>query len=89
MGVNEGHDGAARPGDTNRGADLRGLAMLDAMGMLDDVDASDFAGIDAVCDLAALSNDPSGEIDPGLTQAINHGGRRRVSADRTLRQFPF
>jgi hypothetical protein len=42
MGVNEGHDGAARPGDTNRGADLRGLAMLDAMGMLDDVDASDF-----------------------------------------------
>ena len=45
-----------------------------------DVDASDFAGIDAVCDLAALSNDPSGEIDPGLTQAINHGGRRRVSA---------
>ena len=42
MGVNEGHDGAARPGDTNRGVDLRGLAMLDAMGMLDDVDASDF-----------------------------------------------
>ena len=44
-----------------------------------DVDAGDFEGIDAVCDLAALSNDPSGEIDPRLTIAINHLGRERVA----------
>jgi len=45
-----------------------------------DVDIGDLAGIDAVCDLAALSNDPSGAIDPALTRAINHEGRRRLSA---------
>jgi nucleoside-diphosphate-sugar epimerase len=44
-----------------------------------DVDQSDFHGVDAVCDLAALSNDPSGEIDPELTHDINHRGRLRVA----------
>jgi len=44
-----------------------------------DVEASDFEGIDAVCDLAALSNDPSGEIDPQITNDINHKGRLRVA----------
>lgn len=45
-----------------------------------DVEPADLAGIDVVCDLAALSNDPSGEIDPGLTHAINHAGRQRLSS---------
>jgi nucleoside-diphosphate-sugar epimerase len=45
-----------------------------------DLAESDFAGVDAVCDLAALSNDPSGEIDPELTHAINHRGRLHVAA---------
>ena len=36
-------------------------------------------GIDAVCDLAALSNDPAGELDPDKTRAINHRGRARVA----------
>jgi nucleoside-diphosphate-sugar epimerase len=44
-----------------------------------DVQESDFAGIDAVCDLAALSNDPTGEIDPELTHDINHRGRLHVA----------
>jgi nucleoside-diphosphate-sugar epimerase len=39
---------------------------------LRDVEASDLRGIDAVVHLAALSNDPLGDIDPGLTYAINH-----------------
>lgn len=43
-----------------------------------DAEASDFEGIDAVCDLAALSNDPSGEINRELTVAVNHEGRRHV-----------
>jgi nucleoside-diphosphate-sugar epimerase len=45
-----------------------------------DAEPRDLTGVDVVCDLAALSNDPSGEIDPGLTHAINHDGRRRLSA---------
>ena len=36
-------------------------------------------GIDAVLDLAALSNDPSGELDPRLTMEINFKGRSRVA----------
>ena len=37
-------------------------------------------GIDAVLDLASLSNDPSGELDPEKTFEINHKGRARVAA---------
>lgn len=36
-----------------------------------DVSRDDFEGIDAVVHLAALSNDPLGEFDPSLTEAIN------------------
>jgi len=35
--------------------------------------------VDAVMDLAALSNDPSGELDPAKTLDINHLGRVRVA----------
>ncbi len=37
-------------------------------------------GVDAVVDLASLSNDPSGELDPQKTLEINHKGRARVAA---------
>jgi nucleoside-diphosphate-sugar epimerase len=37
-------------------------------------------GIDAVLDLASLSSDPSGELDPEKTLEINHKGRARVAA---------
>lgn len=36
-------------------------------------------GIDGVCDLAALSNDPAGELNPGKTMEINHAGRVRIA----------
>jgi nucleoside-diphosphate-sugar epimerase len=36
-------------------------------------------GVDAVFDLAALSNDPSGELDPSKTLEINYKGRVRVA----------
>src|ERR1700733_5606865 len=36
-----------------------------------DAAAEDFQGIDAVIHLAALSNDPLGELRPGLTEEIN------------------
>lgn len=39
-----------------------------------DVTSGDLAGIDAVIHLAALSNDPLGNLDPQNTYAINHRG---------------
>jgi nucleoside-diphosphate-sugar epimerase len=39
-----------------------------------------FRGVDAVIDLAALSNDPVGELNPMHTWSINHLGRQRVCA---------
>jgi nucleoside-diphosphate-sugar epimerase len=44
-----------------------------------DLNAKDFSGHDAVCDLACLSNDPAGEIDPELTYLINRDGRIHVA----------
>lgn len=43
------------------------------------LEKEDFAKIDCVIDLAALSNDPSGELDPKITLAINWHGRVRVA----------
>jgi len=43
------------------------------------VTAADFAGVDAVVDLAGISNDPSCELDPELTRAINLEGSVRVA----------
>ncbi|MFH0861106.1 MAG: SDR family oxidoreductase [Candidatus Altiarchaeota archaeon] len=36
------------------------------------VSKKDIAGINAICHLAALSNDPMGSLDPKLTDEINH-----------------
>jgi nucleoside-diphosphate-sugar epimerase len=44
-----------------------------------DIAPQDFEGVHAVCDLAALSNDPAGELDPVVTFNINHKGRARVA----------
>ncbi len=38
-----------------------------------------FKGVDAVIDMAALSNDPAGEIDPWKTIEINYLGRSRIA----------
>lgn len=44
-----------------------------------DVVPADLEGFDAVVHLAALSNDPLGELDPALTEDINLGGTLRVA----------
>jgi len=44
-----------------------------------DVAAEDVQGIDAVIHLAGLSNDPLGELAPGLTDEINFGGAIRLA----------
>lgn len=44
-----------------------------------DIDENDLRGVDAVCDLAALSNDPAGALDERLTYSINHEARARTA----------
>jgi nucleoside-diphosphate-sugar epimerase len=49
-----------------------------------------FEGVTSVCDLAALSNDPSGDLDPIVTYSINHLGRMRVAMmarERGVRRY--
>jgi nucleoside-diphosphate-sugar epimerase len=36
------------------------------------------SGVDVICDLAALSNDPSGDLDKDITRSINFQARRRL-----------
>lgn len=44
-----------------------------------DFDPGVLEGVWAVLDLAALSNDPAGELDPATTLAINHQARARMA----------
>ena len=44
-----------------------------------DVAAEDLKGIDAIIHLAALSNDPLGELKPGLTEEINLRGTLKLA----------
>ena len=43
------------------------------------VNSEIFNGVDAVLDLAAISNDPAGELDPEKTIDINHKGRAGIA----------
>src|SRR6267142_6065666 len=44
-----------------------------------DVEVTDFTGFDAVLHLAALSNDPLGDLKPSLTDDINHHASVRIA----------
>jgi nucleoside-diphosphate-sugar epimerase len=57
-----------------------------------DVEVSDLEGFDAVIHLAALSNDPLGDLNPNLTHEINHLASVRLAelAKRVgVRRFVF
>ena len=57
-----------------------------------DVDPADLAGFDAIVHLAALSNDPLGDLDPGLTRNINCDGTLRLARaarEAGVRRFVF
>ncbi|HWV40049.1 NAD(P)-dependent oxidoreductase [Pseudorhodoplanes sp.] len=57
-----------------------------------DIVAGDLAGIDAVLHLAALSNDPLGDLQPGLTDQINHVASVRLAElakNAGVRRFVF
>jgi nucleoside-diphosphate-sugar epimerase len=45
-----------------------------------DVDIEDLEGFDAVIHLAAISNDPVGDLDPETTYEINHRAASRLAA---------
>lgn len=57
-----------------------------------DVTTADVEGFDAVIHLAALSNDPLGDLDPALTDEINHLASvklARVAKQAGVRRFIF
>ena len=57
-----------------------------------DVRRSDVEGLDAVVHLAALSNDPLGDLDPSITAAINHEATvhiARLARDAGVSRFVF
>jgi len=57
-----------------------------------DVQPDDLRGIDAIVHLAALSNDPLGDLDPALTFDINHGASialARAGREAGVRRFLF
>ena len=94
--VEAGHDVVGLDSDLYQGATFGDpAAMPDVPTIrkdLRDVEADDLRGIEAVVHLAALSNDPLGDIDPGLTYAINHQATVRLAAiakDAGCRRFLF
>jgi nucleoside-diphosphate-sugar epimerase len=44
-----------------------------------DAEVADFAGVEAVLHLAALSNDPLGNLRPGMTDDVNHRASVRIA----------
>ncbi len=59
---------------------------------LRDVTPEDLEGFDAVCHLAALSNDPLGSLAPGVTYDINHAASTRLARlakDVGVRRFLY
>jgi nucleoside-diphosphate-sugar epimerase len=88
-----GHEAVGLDSGLYAGTEVQKLAEAPELAKdLRDVEAADLAGVDAVIHLAALSNDPLGDIDPRLTYAINHEASVRLaeSAKRAgVRRFLF
>jgi nucleoside-diphosphate-sugar epimerase len=80
------YDGCDLPGAGPNGA--RPALVRDVR----DATAADLEGVDAVVHLAALSNDPLGELSPELTRAINFEASvalGRAARDAGVRRFVF
>lgn len=75
-----GHEVVGLDSGLYRGCEVEPLTDVPVIAKdLRDVEASDLRGIDAVIHLAALSNDPLGNLDPKLTYAINHEASVRLA----------
>jgi nucleoside-diphosphate-sugar epimerase len=81
--VDAGHDVVGLDSDLYRRATFGDPAALPKLPTiakdLRDVDVEDLDGIVAVVHLAALSNDPLGDLDPELTYDINHRATVRLA----------
>ena len=76
-----GHDVAGLDTGFYRGCDF-GADPIPVEGRIADVrdvTPADLRGFDAIVHLAALSNDPLGDLDPSLTEQINGDGTLRVA----------
>jgi nucleoside-diphosphate-sugar epimerase len=75
-----GHDVVGLDTDLFEGCGLgAGMSVPSVHKDVRDVTERDFEGFDAVMHLAALSNDPLGNLDPELTYEINHRASVRVA----------
>ena len=73
MLLNQGHEVRGYDSGLFDGCDLGPLAKVPSIRKdIRDAEVADFAGIDAVMHLAALSNDPLGNLNPRMTYEINH-----------------
>ncbi len=91
-----GHDVVGLDSDLYRGCTFGDPAAMPAVPEIDadlrDVALEQLDGIDAVAHLAALSNDPLGDLDPSLTYDINHAASvrlARLARDAGARCFLF
>ena len=92
--LREGHDVAGLDCDYYAGCTFDGgLADVPAVTKdVRDVTPADLAGSDAVLHLAALSNDPLGDLDASLTDEINHRASVRLAEcakEAGVRRFVF
>ncbi len=91
-----GHDVVGLDTDLYRACTFGDPAAVPSIETIDrdlrDVSADDLDGIDAIVHLAALSNDPLGDLDASLTYSINHLasiGLARAARDAGVRRFLF
>jgi nucleoside-diphosphate-sugar epimerase len=91
-----GHEVVGLDSDLYRGCtfgDPAALPAIPELGVdLRDVSVEQLDGIDAIVHLAALSNDPLGDLDPALTYDINHEASvrlARLGRDAGVRRFLF
>ncbi len=96
MFIEAGHDVVGLDTDLYRACDFGDPAQAADAPSLDvdirDVTADMLAGFDAVVHLAALSNDPLGDLAPVLTYEVNHQATvrlARLSREAGVRRFLF
>jgi nucleoside-diphosphate-sugar epimerase len=82
MFLSEGHDVVGLDSDLYRSCTFGdGLVEVPSIRKdVRDVEMDDLKGVEAVCHLAGLSNDPLGDFNPELTYEINHKASVRLAA---------
>jgi nucleoside-diphosphate-sugar epimerase len=95
MLVERGHDVVGFDSDLYRGSTFGTAPPANVTTIekdIRDITASDLDGIDAVLHLAGLSNDPLGDLNPALTEDINHRASVRlakIARDAGVERFVF